>query len=182
MQNRCYSRWGPRYNAVSAISSEGLIALELLGDGERFVTDTFVSFLRNTLLPVMNRFDGQNPRSVIVMGTFSQNNITKKISWLLFYEISYCKFCLRLLDNHPVHHVQEIVDLIYNAGVIVRYLPPYSPDLNPIEECFAQVKHYLRQNDLVFQSLANPEPLIWDAFGQLSPDFCKGYMHHAGYL
>lgn len=68
VQNHCYSRWGPRYNAVSAISSEGLIALELLGDGERFVTDTFETFLRNKLLPVMNAFNGQNPRSVIVMG------------------------------------------------------------------------------------------------------------------
>ena len=112
VQNHCYSRGGPHYNAVSAISSEGLITLELLGGGERFVTDTFESFLRNKLLPVMNTFNGQNPRSVIVMGKLSQSSMTKRITAVL------------LLDNHPVHHVQEIVDLIYNAGGIVRYLPP----------------------------------------------------------
>jgi transposase len=52
-------------------------------------------------------------------------------------------------DNHPAHHVQEVVEHIYDSGAIVRYLPPYSPDLNPIEEVFAKVKHYLRQNDAV---------------------------------
>ena len=42
-------------------------------------------------------------------------------------------------DNHPVHHAQEVV---------IRFLPPYSTDLNPIEEVFAKVKHYSRQNDV----------------------------------
>ena len=51
-------------------------------------------------------------------------------------------------DNHPVHHAQEVVDHIYDSGVIIRFLPPYSTDLNPIEEVFAKVKHYSRQNDV----------------------------------
>jgi hypothetical protein len=66
--------------------------------------------------------------------------------------------------------------------MLVRFLPPYSPDLNPIEEAFAKVKHNLRLNDVVLQSLADPTPLIWDAFGQITPHDCQGYMHHAGYL
>ena len=85
-------------------------------------------------------------------------------------------------DNHPVHHAQEVVDHIYDSGVIIRFLPPYSPDLNPIEEVFAKVKHYLRQNDVVLQSVQNPSPLIWEAFGQITFSDCLGYMHHAGYI
>ena len=67
------------------MSSEGLITLELLGDGERFVTDTFESFLRNKLLPVMNTFNGQNLRSVIVMGKLSQSSMTKRIIAVLSF-------------------------------------------------------------------------------------------------
>ena len=62
-------------------------------------------------------------------------------------------------DNHPAHHVQEVVEHIYDSGAIVWYLPPYSPHLNPIEEVFAKVKHYLRQNDLVLQAVRDPSPL-----------------------
>ena len=85
-------------------------------------------------------------------------------------------------DNHPVHHVQEVINHIYDSGVIIRFLPPYSSDLNPIEEVFSQVKHYLRQNHLVLQSVRDPSPIIWEAFGQITPANCIGYMHHAGYI
>ena len=65
----------------------------------------------------------------------------------------------------------------------MRYLPPWSPDLNPIEEAFSKVKHYLRENDVVLQSVVtDPTPLIWEAFAQITPPDCQGYMHHAGYI
>ena len=73
-----------------------------------------------------------------------------------------------LLDNHPVHHVREAKNRIYHSGVLVRFLPPYSPGLNPIEEAFAEVKHFLLTNDIVLQSLADPLPLIWDLFCQIT--------------
>jgi hypothetical protein len=85
-------------------------------------------------------------------------------------------------DNHPAHHVQEVVEHIYDSGAIIRYLPPYSPDFNPIEEVFAKVKHYLRQNDLVLQAVRDPSPLIWNSFGQITSCDCQAYMHHAGYI
>jgi hypothetical protein len=86
------------------------------------------------------------------------------------------------IDNHPANHVREVMEQIYNFGAIVRFLPPYSPDLNPIEEAFSQVKHYLRHNDLVLQSARDSMPLIWDAFGQITSSDCLGYIHHAGYI
>lgn len=74
VQNRCYSTWGPHYNAVSAISCDGVVALYLLGEGQPFNTGTFSDFLQNHLLPSMNTFNGRNLRSVLVMGKL---NITE---------------------------------------------------------------------------------------------------------
>jgi hypothetical protein len=64
-----YSRWAPHYSAISAISSEGLLANWLLKNpDERFYVRSFIQFLAERLLPAMNRFNRENPRSVIVMG------------------------------------------------------------------------------------------------------------------
>ncbi len=45
-------------------------------------------------------------------------------------------------DNHPTHYVREVIQQVCDSAAIIRFLSPYSPDLNPIEEVFAQVKHY----------------------------------------
>ena len=76
--------------------------------------------------------------------------------------------CFLSTDNHAVHHVQEVIERGYDYGAIIRFLPPYFPDLNPIGEVFANVKHYLRQNHLVLHSLQDPSPLIWNAYQQIT--------------
>ncbi len=86
------------------------------------------------------------------------------------------------MDNHPVHHVQDVIERVYDSGSIIRFLLPYSPDLNPVEEVFANVKHYLRQNDVVLHSVQDSSPLIWNDFGQISRDDSLGYVHHCGYI
>ena len=50
-----------------------------------------------------------------------------------------------LMDNLAVHKVKDIVAAIHARGARVEYLPPYSPDLNPIEKCWAKLKTALRQ-------------------------------------
>lgn len=45
-----------------------------------------------------------------------------------------------IMDNCSIHHVEEVTKLINEVGAIVHYLPPYSPDFNPIEWCFSKVK------------------------------------------
>ena len=89
---------------------------------------------------------------------------------------------LFITDNHAVHHVPEGTELIYNSGVIICYLPPYSPDFNYIEEAFDQVKHDLRQNNVILQTAADPVPLIWNAFLQITADNCWGYKHYNRYI
>ena len=48
------------------------------------------------------------------------------------------------MDNNPIHKLDDIEDAIEAAGAWVLFLPTYSPDLNPIENCWSKVKAILR--------------------------------------
>lgn len=52
-----------------------------------------------------------------------------------------------VLDNCSVHHFSGAIDLLREAGILVVFLPPYSPDLNPAEELFSAVKYYLKEHN-----------------------------------
>ena len=66
------------------------------------------------------------------------------------------------------------------AGAELLYLPPYRPDLNPIEQAFAQLKALLRS------AAARTVDVLWPTIGQLldafSPTECTRYLAHAGYV
>jgi transposase len=49
------------------------------------------------------------------------------------------------MDNASFHHSDRIEEMCRDAGVKVVYLPPYSPDLNPIEELFAELKAFIEK-------------------------------------
>jgi hypothetical protein len=69
------------------------------------------------------------------------------------------------------------------AGVRIKYLPPYSPDLNPIEEAFSKVKGFIRRNNDVFLS-GSAEDIMFDMYEALevvSDVDAMGYFIHAGY-
>ena len=120
---------------------------------ERFDARFFIQFLDERLLPPMNRFNGENPRSVIVMVRINSSNLASlrpkgRPIVVIQYSVNNNSNAIAFpTDNHPAHHIQEVVGHVYNSGALISFLPPYSPDLNPIEEVFAKVKHYLRQND-----------------------------------
>ena len=50
-----------------------------------------------------------------------------------------------VMDNCKIHHSEKVLALCEAAGVLVRFLPPYSPSLNPIEESFHDLKLYIRK-------------------------------------
>ena len=71
------------------------------------VDGTEMYFIQHILLPHLQPFNGINPHSVVIM------------------------------DNALIHHVHGVAQLIQSTGALLYYLPPYSPDLNPIEEAFS---------------------------------------------
>ena len=86
-----------------------------------------------------------------------------------------------IMDNCTIHHTAAIKELLLDAGILVFFLPPYSPDLNPIEEAFSSVKYYLKQHDELLQSITNPFPVIYSAFNSITPEKCNGWITHSGY-
>ena len=64
-----------------------------------------------------------------------------------------------IMDNASIHHVQSNVRLIESTGAKVLFLPPYSPDLNPLEPVFGKVKTILKENDCIFQTSSTPRLL-----------------------
>ena len=67
-------------------------------------------------------------------------------------------------DNHAVHHVSEVEELIYGAGALLRFLPPYSPDFNPIEGSYNEAKDFVRENDVAYRCCTQPRVFILHAF------------------
>ena len=56
-----------------------------------------------------------------------------------------------VMDNASIHHKERISQMCHDAGVKLVYLPPYSPDLNPIEEFFAELKAFIKKNWRVYE-------------------------------
>lgn len=85
-----------------------------------------------------------------------------------------------VMDNLPAHKVKGIAEAIAARGAELRYLPPYSPDLNPIEQMFAKLKALLRN------AAARSVDKLWDTIGLLldafSPNECANYLKHSGYV
>jgi transposase len=84
-----------------------------------------------------------------------------------------------VIDNLPAHKVEGVRAAIEARGAILIYLPPYSPDLNPIEMAFAKLKTLLRK------VAARTRDSLWDAIAQVlaafTPEECANYLAHAGY-
>jgi transposase len=86
-----------------------------------------------------------------------------------------------IMDNCSIHHTDEVTSLLQNLGIVAMYLPPYSPDLMPLEESFSYVKNYLRRHDEVLQVISDPRDIINEAFLSISQEKFYAWIEHAGY-
>ena len=114
-------------------------------------TDNFFDFIRGHLLSELQEYDGESSSSVLI------------------------------LDNLSVHHAEPIVSLLQDTGILVEFLPPYSPDLNPIEEVFSYVKYYLRQHSDMIDAITDPTIIIHAAFNSITRQDCQAWITHSGY-
>ncbi|KAJ3486394.1 hypothetical protein NLJ89_g11811 [Agrocybe chaxingu] len=87
-----------------------------------------------------------------------------------------------VLDNCRIHHNQPLADLINAAGCIILYLPPYSPDLNPIEESFSCVKAYIQRHGHIIRQEEDAIQALYEACGHITQEKAKGWFRHAGYI
>lgn len=110
--------------------------------------EKFCEFVKGTLIPNMLPYDGLNPTSVIVM------------------------------DNCSIHHVLEVQELLDSAGIVLIYLPPYSPDFTPIETSFSYIKQYLKQHDSVASAISDPCSLVQSAFNSITIEHCQSWITH----
>ena len=107
----------------------------------------------NTLMPILKPFDGNDPLSVVIM------------------------------DNASIHHVDDVAHFIeQTAQAKLIFLPPYSPDLMPLEEAFSKVKTIMKANDQIFQACLCPRVFLSMAFGMITTEDAFGYVRHSGYL
>ena len=108
-------------------------------------------FVQNRILPHLMPFDGSNPHSIVV------------------------------LDNASVHHVDGIADLIQGVGALVMYLPPYSPDFNPIEELFSKLKCTIKsyERELQYQCM-ELEEIVLSSFCHITAEDCCGWIANSG--
>ena len=84
-----------------------------------------------------------------------------------------------ILDNLASHKRPAVRNAIRSAGAKLLFLPPYSPDLNPIEQVFAKLKHLLRA------TAERTMEATWQRIGSLldrfPPDECAAYLRNSGY-
>lgn len=133
---------GTRLSAIAAISTSGLVGYEL-HTGSIHVRGDDSHFVRGTLIPNMNPYDGETDNSILVM------------------------------DNCFIHHVEKIVELLQRPGILVIFLPPYSPDFNPIELTLNScLKKFLQEHEHVIQAANNVKDVILSAFENITQEYC----------
>jgi transposase len=86
---------------------------------------------------------------------------------------------LVVLDNLSSHKGPRVAQLIRAAGAEVVYLPPYSPDLNPIELAFSKIKRGLRS--LAARTVTDLWHGVQPVLDRITPTDAAGFFHHCGY-
>jgi transposase len=84
-----------------------------------------------------------------------------------------------IMDNLPAHKVAGVRETIEATGAILIYLPPYSPDFNPIENAFAKLKAHVRK--AAARTVEALEVAVARALLTFQPSECANFFAHAGY-
>ncbi len=84
-----------------------------------------------------------------------------------------------IMDNLGSHKGLAVRQLITKAGARLRFLPPYSPDLNPIEQAFSKIKHWMRQAQK--RTIEDTWRMIGDLLATIKTEECANYLANAGY-
>ncbi len=148
--------WGPRGKRLRAFAPHG-----------KWRTMTFIGALRHNQLTAPCVFDG--PINGVCFTAYVEQVLLPTLK----------PGDIVVMDNLGSHKAKIIRKMIQAAGARLWFLPPYSPDLNPIEQTFAQIKHWMR----IAQKRAIEE--VWKYLGTLiqtiTPTQCQNYIQNTGY-
>ncbi len=147
-------------------SDRGTRLIEMVPFG-RWSTTTFLGALRNTGFIAPLTIDGPINGDIFRAWVEQHLVLTLKPGDIV------------VMDNLSSHKVAGVRQAIESAGAELRYLPPYSPDLNPIELAFSKLKKLLRDG------VERTTDKLWKLCGSILDDFheneCRGYFKHCGY-
>ena len=121
---------------------------------QRALLTLFVELYFRTCSHLMQPFDGHSKHSEVVM------------------------------DNCAIHHVDFVTEIFREAGILVIFLPPCSPDYNPIELTFSTIKYYLKDHDNILEQLPTRDALqiVQAAFDNTAtPQYCNSWIHQCSY-
>lgn len=149
--------WGPKGKRLRAFAPHG-----------HWRTMTFLGALRNDRLTAPCVFDGP------INGQCFRAYVEQQLVPVLK------PGDIVIMDNLGSHKSEAIRQAIKAAGARLWFLPPYSPDLNPIEQTFSKIKHWMRK-----AQKRNAEE-TWRYLGELihtiEPNECENYISEAGYV
>ena len=145
--------------------------------GSRAVDSAPLSKPKNTTILSSIQLDGTLRYTIFSGGTTVERFKRYLESDLLPY---LNRDSVLVMDNMKPHHAKAVKDLLDSSGIRYIYLPPYSPDLNPIEKLWSKVKALLRKFKVrTLDALPNA---IQHAFQNVSPSDCAGWFMSCNYL
>ncbi len=131
---------------------------------------------KNTTLLSSMSVEGMGP-SLAITGPVDARVFEAYLERVLLPELNPGRIVV--MDNLSSHKTQKVRELVEGAGCELLYLPPYSPDLNPIEEAFSKIKGILRKAET-----RTREALV-EALGpallSVSEEDARGFFEHCGY-
>ena len=144
---------------------------------QRVVDSVPFSKDKNTTIVSSIRLDGSTKYTTYSGGTTGEKFITYLKETLI---PGVHKGDIVIMDNLRTHHMNDVKVLLEEAGLEILYLPPYSPDLNPIEMMWSKIKSILRKmKERTTESLLKAIP---EALKQISPEDSAGWFKKAGYV
>lgn len=144
--------------------------------GKRSVDSAPLNKPKNTTILSSVRLNGETAYTTHQGGTTSER-FTEYLKTVLIPTLE--PDSVVVMDNMRSHHTKAVKSLLEQAQVHYTYLPPYSPDLNPIEKMWSKLKAFLRKKKV---RLAQDLPgAVRQAFDTITPQDCAGWFRSCGY-
>ena len=144
---------------------------------ERAVDSTPVNTPCNTTILFSVRLNGKTCHTVYCGGT-TMEWFAEYLKTMLIPALS--KTDIIVMDNMRSHHAKIVKQVLDESGINDLYLPPYSPDLNPIEKMWSKLKAYLRKEKVRIAS--ELPPAIERAFSTVRASDCLGWFGSCNYV